>query len=142
MNGGGISGIGRGGKNCRKRQSLPGRQGRNPLILLGFQSGTARASLPSDYCIHRGRTDVAPVHQLLGCADRKRITDALDAAKVGWLVHYPLPPHLQQAYASLGMKRGELPIAERLADSVLSLPIGPHMSEQQVDRVIEVVRAA
>ena len=76
------------------------------------------------------------------CTDRKRITDALDQAKIGWLVHYPLPPHLQQAYAPLGMQRGDLPIAERLADTVLSLPIGPHVSEQQVDRVIEVVRAA
>jgi dTDP-3-amino-3,4,6-trideoxy-alpha-D-glucose transaminase len=76
------------------------------------------------------------------CRDRKRVTDALDQAMIGWLVHYPIPPHLQEAYQSLGMKRGELPIAEALADSVLSLPIGPHMSEQSVDRVIEVVRGA
>jgi dTDP-3-amino-3,4,6-trideoxy-alpha-D-glucose transaminase len=76
------------------------------------------------------------------CRDRKRVTDALDAAKIGWLVHYPIPPHLQEAYQSLGMKRGELPIAEALADSVLSLPIGPHMGEDAVDRVIDVVRSA
>lgn len=56
------------------------------------------------------------------------------------LIHYPIPPHLQGAYSDLGMTRGTLPIAERLADTVLSLPIGPHLSDGAVDQVIEAVR--
>ena len=76
------------------------------------------------------------------CDDRKRMTAALDAARIGWLIHYPIPPHLQEAYRSLGMTKGAYPIAESLAESVLSLPIGPHMSADSVDRVIEVIRSA
>ena len=52
------------------------------------------------------------------------------------LVHYPIPPHLQEAYAELGYKRGDFPIAEKIADEVLSLPIGPHISVEQQDQVI------
>ncbi len=76
------------------------------------------------------------------CRDRARVTAALDAAKIGWLIHYPIPPHLQQAYESLGIKRGALPLAERIADSILSLPIGPHMLGAHVDAVIDVLRQA
>ncbi|HJQ58552.1 MAG TPA: DegT/DnrJ/EryC1/StrS family aminotransferase [Vineibacter sp.] len=76
------------------------------------------------------------------CRDRSRVTAALDAAKVGWLIHYPIPPHLQQAYATLGYKRGELPLAEQIADTILSLPISPHMVIEQVDTVVDAIRAS
>lgn len=52
------------------------------------------------------------------------------------LLHYPIPPHLQQAYAALGHRNGDFPIAELMAGEVLSLPIGPHLSFGQQDRVI------
>lgn len=52
------------------------------------------------------------------------------------LVHYPIPPHRQQAYADLELAKGSFPIAERLADQVLSLPIGPHLTMKQADRVV------
>ena len=55
------------------------------------------------------------------------------------LVHYPIPPHRQQAYAELG--RPPLPIAERLAGRVLSLPIGPHLDDAAVEHVIAACRA-
>jgi dTDP-4-amino-4,6-dideoxygalactose transaminase len=55
---------------------------------------------------------------------------------IGTLVHYPIPPHLQQAYVQLGYKRGDFPIAELLADEVLSLPMGPHLSFAEQDQVI------
>ena len=54
----------------------------------------------------------------------------------------PHPPHLQAAYADLSISRGRLPIAERLAEEVLSLPIGPHMSDSEVEQVIAAVREA
>lgn len=55
-------------------------------------------------------------------------------------IHYPIPPHRQAAYAELSLAEGSFPIAERLAAETLSLPIGPHMSEGAVERVIEAVR--
>lgn len=66
--------------------------------------------------------------------------DALQACLtergIGTLVHYPIPPHLQQAYAELGYKRGDFPIAEAMAEEVLSLPMGPHLSFEEQDQVI------
>ncbi len=54
---------------------------------------------------------------------------------IGTDIHYPVPPHLSGAYRSRGWKRGDFPIAERLADEVLSLPLHPHLSPEQVDAV-------
>ena len=53
-------------------------------------------------------------------------------------IHYPVPPHLSGAYRARGFV---LPVAERLAGEVLSLPMGPHLSDAQVDAVVEAVRA-
>ncbi|MFI5033931.1 MAG: DegT/DnrJ/EryC1/StrS family aminotransferase, partial [Reyranellales bacterium] len=72
---------------------------------------------------------------------RAELMKALDAAGIGSLVHYPIPPHLQQAYADLGLPRGSFPLAETLADTVLSLPISPHMPVESVDRIANVVRS-
>jgi len=55
---------------------------------------------------------------------------------IGTQVHYPIPPHLQLAYGKMGYKCGDFPIAEKIADEVLSLPIGPHLSIEQQDQVI------
>jgi dTDP-4-amino-4,6-dideoxygalactose transaminase len=49
----------------------------------------------------------------------------------------PIPPHLQAAYADLGFKSDEFPIATQLAREVLSLPMGPHLSDADVSHVIE-----
>ena len=55
--------------------------------------------------------------------------------------HYPEPPHLSEAYAELGHRAGAFPVTERLARECLSLPIFPQLSESQVERVVEAVRA-
>jgi len=55
--------------------------------------------------------------------------------------HYPEPPHLARAYKSLGYSRGAFPIAETLADELVSLPIFPGMSESQLDAVVEGIEA-
>jgi dTDP-4-amino-4,6-dideoxygalactose transaminase len=72
---------------------------------------------------------------------RAELIAALDKAGIGSLIHYPIPPHLQQAYSDLGLGKGALPLAEALADSVLSLPMGAHIDLQTVDKVAAVVRA-
>ena len=71
---------------------------------------------------------------------RDEVQRLLQAAGVATLIHYPVPPHLQQAYAGCGHVAGSFPVAERLACQVLSLPIGPHLSDESVDRVIDAVR--
>ncbi len=73
---------------------------------------------------------------------RAELVAALDKAGIGSLIHYPIPPHLQQAYADLGQPRGSYPLAEKLAETVLSLPIGPHVSPETVDRIAAIVRSA
>ena len=67
--------------------------------------------------------------------DRDGLQRRLDAAGIGTLIHYPIPPHRQGAYADLAIPAGALPIAERLAAEVLSLPIGPHLDAAAIDRV-------
>jgi len=61
----------------------------------------------------------------------------LTEAGIGTLIHYPVPPHLSGAYADSRYARGAFPLAEEMADSVLSLPMGPHLSAAQADAVIE-----
>ena len=59
---------------------------------------------------------------------------------IGTQVHYPTSPHLTPAYREAGWRRGDFPLAERLADEVLSLPIGPHLTAEQVEEVCLAIR--
>ena len=72
---------------------------------------------------------------------RDELQKHLSAAGVGTLIHYPIPPHLSGAYAAMNLRASSLPIAEELARTVLSLPMGPHLSADQADHVIASVRA-
>jgi dTDP-4-amino-4,6-dideoxygalactose transaminase len=54
---------------------------------------------------------------------------------IATMIHYPIPPHLQPAYAELGLGRGAFPISEAIHDQTLSLPLGPHLTEGQVTEV-------
>ena len=76
------------------------------------------------------------------CSQRDSLHQALADAGVSTLIHYPITPHLQQAYAHSGWTRGAFPLAERMADQVLSLPIGPSMSESDAQQVIKAVKAS
>lgn len=73
---------------------------------------------------------------------RDSLQDRLAKAGIGTLIHYPVPPHLQQAYADLGIAPDALPIAARLANEVLSIPIGPHLSEAQARYICNVIGEA
>ena len=59
---------------------------------------------------------------------------------VGTIIHYPIPIHLQQAYADLGYSRGAFPNAERLAGSMLSLPMFPELSREQIEYVVGAIK--
>lgn len=71
---------------------------------------------------------------------REKLQAALQAKGIGTAIHYPIPPYLQMAYQELGLKRGAFPIADRLAEQVLSLPIGPHL--ESTDWIDELPRIA
>jgi dTDP-4-amino-4,6-dideoxygalactose transaminase len=73
--------------------------------------------------------------------ERDLLREWLSRAGIETIIHYPVPPHLSGAYAHLGKSPGSLPIAERLARQVLSLPIGPHLNDASVDRVVQAISA-
>jgi dTDP-4-amino-4,6-dideoxygalactose transaminase len=64
---------------------------------------------------------------------RDDLQQYLNKHGVGTLIHYPVPPHLQQAYSDLNYKTGDFPIAESIANTCLSLPIWPGMDNSHVD---------
>lgn len=70
--------------------------------------------------------------------DRVGLRTALAESEIESGLHYPTPLHLQEAYRSLGMRRGDLPVTERAVTRILSLPIYPGISEQSIARVSEV----
>src|SRR5436189_3317730 len=71
--------------------------------------------------------------------DRDEVMRRLEQKGIGCGVHYPVPVHLQQAYASLGYEPGAFPVSEQIANEFLSLPMFPELSEAQIDFVIETV---
>ncbi|WP_400192026.1 DegT/DnrJ/EryC1/StrS family aminotransferase [Hymenobacter sp. B81] len=71
---------------------------------------------------------------------REALQQHLQQRGVGTLIHYPVPPHLQQAYQHLGFRAGQFPVAEELAQTVLSLPMWPGMSAEQVQQVAAAIR--
>lgn len=73
--------------------------------------------------------------------ERQRLLERMSEAGIGWLIHYPVPPHLQQAYSDLGYSRGTFPIAEQLAEEVVSLPMGPHLSAADLESVISFLKS-
>lgn len=66
----------------------------------------------------------------------------LKAQGIGTLIHYPIPPHLQPAYQSLGLPAGSFPIAEELAETCLSLPLWVGMTEEEVHTVASAIQSA
>jgi dTDP-4-amino-4,6-dideoxygalactose transaminase len=70
-------------------------------------------------------------------AERDAVLARLNAEGIGAGVHYPVPIHLQGAFGHLGHRRGDFPVTERAADEILSLPMHPHLTESDQERVVE-----
>ena len=94
-----------------------------------------RKSLPA-WCVPVGvHPHADPVYHLavVQVPDRAATARALDAAGIGWGIHYPVPCHLQPAFARYAVE--PLPVAEAAADRILSLPLSPTLTNEQVERV-------
>lgn len=79
-------------------------------------------------------------HQyVVRCNERDRLIGHLNEREIGSIIHYPIPPHLSEAYGYLGFGKGSFPIAEHYADTVLSIPMYNGMTEDEQGAVIEVL---
>lgn len=103
--------------------------------LLGGSSATLTLPVEKPYAEH--------IYHLYVVAtpERDRLIQALRAKGIGAAVHYPEAAHLMPAYASLGLPAGSLPITERACASVLSLPMYPELTDEEVAEVASAVRA-
>ena len=73
---------------------------------------------------------------------REKLQSQLSHAEIGTVIHYPIPPHLQAAYAEMGFKKGDFPLAEAIHNEVISLPIGPHLGMDGAIAVCNAVNSA
>jgi dTDP-4-amino-4,6-dideoxygalactose transaminase len=71
---------------------------------------------------------------------RDDLQNHLKTRGVDTLIHYPVPPHLSKAYSDLGIPKGAFPIAETIASTELSLPMGPHLSLDEARYVVDTIR--
>lgn len=69
--------------------------------------------------------------------NRENFQNYLEQNGIGSVIHYPIPPHLSEAYKYLGYKKGDFPITERYAETVLSLPLYNGMTKEELDYVID-----
>lgn len=72
---------------------------------------------------------------------REVLQGYLQQHEIDTMIHYPIPPHLQQAYSELGYKQGDFPVAEMIHREVLSLPIGPHLGGESASLIVTALRA-
>ena len=100
-------------------------------------AGIANLRLPA---VAEGATHVYHLY-VVHTPQRAALQQHLTAQGIGSMIHYPVPPHLQQAYQGLGFAPGRFPIAEELANTCLSLPMWPGMTEAHVAAVAGAIRA-
>jgi len=87
----------------------------------------------------RGRRHVYHVYAIRS-RDRTMLQESLAAQGIQTGLHYPIPVHLQPAYADLGYRRGDFPVSELAAQQVLSLPMYPELTPAQIDTVTEAIK--
>ena len=97
----------------------------------------AKIELPQ---IREGATHIW--HQfVIRCSERDDLIKYLDNKGIGTIIHYPIPPHLSEAYQYLGLNKGCLPITESYAETVLSIPLYNGMTKEEQDYIIQCINA-
>ncbi len=97
----------------------------------------------SEILLPRIRNGVTHIwHQfVIRVRNRKELIEYLDKKGIGTIIHYPIPPHLSEAYRYLGLFKGSLPITEEYADTVLSIPLYNGMTEEEQALVIDALNS-
>ncbi len=149
-----------GGQSDRYRHELPGVNSRldelqAALLRVGLHHLAAwterRRSLATSYARGLEGSGVEPLREqpyaravfhlfVVRHPRRDALAAALRERGVETLIHYPIPLHLQPAFASLGGRPGDLPVAERATGEILSLPLYPELADEQARTVVEAVR--
>lgn len=98
-----------------------------------------RLRLAPELGLPRFPADVIPVWHLFVVShpERDRLQAYLKEQGIGTMIHYPVPPHLSDAYRDLGYQANDFPLTEEMANTFLSIPIGPHLRSEDADYVIE-----
>ena len=89
-------------------------------------------------CPYEGLRSRAIYHlYVVRTADREGLMEHLKTAGIGSGIHYPIPLHLQKAYAAMNYRKGDFPVTEKAAAEIVSLPMFPQLTAAQQDRVVE-----
>ncbi|MBN8501069.1 MAG: DegT/DnrJ/EryC1/StrS family aminotransferase [Sphingomonadales bacterium] len=124
-----------------KLRHLPAWQHRRQVLAERYSAAFAGLDLIAPQTI--GNQAIHAWHlYVIRTANRDTVTQELTAAGIQTAMHYPIPPYRQTAYAEFAPQADSWPLSDRLANEVLSLPIGPHVTDAQADQVIAAVRAA
>ncbi len=85
------------------------------------------------------KKDVEPVYHMfvVRAKNRDELREHLAKKEISTGIHYPIPLHLQKSFSFLGYKKGDFPISEKLANEVISLPMYPEMTEEEINYVCE-----
>lgn len=88
------------------------------------------------------RNDRTHVYQTYAVRVRNRdkVAEKMKEKGISVLIHYPIPLHLQQAYKELKYKKGDFPVAEKVSNDILSLPMYPHMRQEQIEYVCDTLK--
>lgn len=73
---------------------------------------------------------------VIRCLERERLQNHLKESGIGTLIHYPVPPHMQKAFAGLNIEADSLPLARELSEQTISLPVGPHLDNEKLSYII------
>ena len=118
------------------------------VVVLALLNSEADAQPAAAYAVALRPIGIEPPQQvgygthvwhlyIIQVAKRAKVQEQLSAAGISTGIHYPIPVHLQKAYADLGYQRGAFPVAEAAADRILSLPMFPELTQEQVRYVVE-----
>lgn len=109
-------------------------QGQSPTFSQSHSSALSQTSFSPDQATTSSQDSTNE--------NRERLIKELNERGIGSMCYYPVPLHLQTAFSDLGHSRGDFPLAERAANEVLSLPMYPELTDQQVDLVCFAVKDA
>jgi UDP-2-acetamido-2-deoxy-ribo-hexuluronate aminotransferase len=89
--------------------------------------------------IKEGNTSVFAQYSIR-VKDREAMVEKLTAQEIPTAVHYPVPLHLQEAFADLGYKEGDFPVSEEVSTQIMSLPMSPYLTEAQQDFIVNAIK--